>query len=202
MMIRIFSVALLSLVASAQTPAVKKLEAYLLLPEPSALRSEISQPLGGGRKTVVTPAKETSEAPGLKHYTKEEFNRLGISLETFAERARAAADARLKTIMPEFIKDEKGKTRYAVFRSESSLIASLISAPSLASLFTKTFAGDVWAVLPDRHSLYIFPADPELLAEFTDDLAQRYRSDPYAASCEVFLIKPGEAPKAVATFSD
>jgi hypothetical protein len=196
----IFLLSVLAVVA--QTPAPKRLDAYILLPEPSALRSHNSRPLGNARKTVITPAHEIADAPGVKAYTKEEFEHLGISVTTFTERAAASADARLKTIQPEFIKDDSGKTRYAVFRGDSSLIATLIMAPSLATTFTKMFAGDVWAVLPDRHSLYIFPTKPELLAEFTDDLLQRYKTDPFAASSEVFLIKPGEMPSAVATFDE
>ncbi len=193
---------LLSFAASAQTPTPAKLETYILLPEPAALRTELSRPLGEGRKTVVTPVHEIVGGEGMKRYTKEEFEHLGISLSTFTERACASADARLKNIQPEFIKDDTGKTRYAVYRGDSPLIATLIMAPSLATLFSKTFGGDVWAILPDRHSLYIFPAKPELVAEFTDDLRQRYDNDPFAASCELFLIKKGEMPKALAAIGE
>lgn len=191
----------LPLLCLAQS-APKKLDAYLLMPEPAALKSVHSRPLGGALKTVLSPAHEVAEAPGVKLYSKDDFARLGISVETFTERAKASAEARLAQMQPEFIKDDQGKTRYAVYRGESSLIATLIIAPSLAKNTAALFGGDVWAVLPDRHSLYLFPASPEMLAEFADDLKQRYDRDPYAASCEVFLLKPGEAPKVVATFGD
>ena len=201
MRLSLLCLALLPLIAVAQTPA-KKLDAYVLMPEPSALKSVNSRALGGGQKTVLSPAREVAEAPGVKLYSPEDFAKLGISVDTFTARAKAAADARLATISPEFIKDASGKTRYAVYRGDSSLIASLIVAPSLGKLISKLLGGDLWAVLPDRHSLYLFPAKPEMLAEFGDDLQQRYQTDPYAASCEVFLIKQGEAPQAIATFAD
>lgn len=201
MRLSLLCLALLPLIAVAQTRA-KKLDAYVLMPEPSALKSVNSRALGGGQKTVLSPAREVAEAPGVKLYSPEEFAKLGISVDTFTERAKAAADARLATISSEFIKDASGKTRYAVYRGDSSLIASLIVAPSLGKLISKLLGGDLWAVLPDRHSLYLFPAKPEMLAEFGDDLQQRYQTDPYAASCEVFLIKQGEAPQAIATFAD
>lgn len=201
MRLALFCLLLLPLFAQAQTPA-RKLDAYVLMPEPAALKSVNSRALGGGQKTVLSPAREVADAPGVKLYSPEEFAKLGISVDTFTERAKAAADARLATLSPEFIKDDSGKTRYAVYRGDSPLIASLIIAPSLGKLVSKLLGGDLWAVLPDRHSLYLFPANPELVGEFGDDLQQRYNTDPYAASCEIFLIKQGEAPRAIATFND
>ncbi len=198
----LLSMTMLAVAAPAQEPAKKKLEPYVLLPEPSALRTSLSQIPAGSHKTVLSPAHEISGKPGVVVYTKDELTKFGIGIESFVEHAKEAADARLKTLEPDFIKDATGKTRYAVYRGESALIASLIAAPSLGKGFEKLLGDDIWAVLPDRHSLYLFPAKPEMLAEFADDLQERYKSDPYAASCEVFLIKPGEAPKVVATFGE
>jgi hypothetical protein len=127
---------------------------------------------------------------------------IGISPETFAKRARTVADRLLQELKPEWIRDDQGQIIYAVYRGDSPLFATLIIAPSLGKQASALLGGEVWAVLPDRHSLYLFPANPELLAEFTDDLKLRFDSDPYAASCEVFLLKPGEAPKVIATFGD
>lgn len=194
--------AFLPLLCLAQSAPQGRLDAYLLMPEPAALKNVNSRAFGGALKTVLSPAREVAEAPGVKLYSKEEFARLGISVETFTERAKASAEARLAQLQPEFIKDDAGKTRYAVYRGDSPLFATLIIAPSLGKQATALLGGEVWAVLPDRHSLYLFPANPELLAEFTDDLKLRFDHDPYAASCEVFLLKPGEAPKVIATFGD
>lgn len=202
MKLRLFLLSMLVAAVSAQEPAKKKLEPYVLLPEPSALRTSLSQIPPGSHKTVLSPAHEIAGKPGVAVYTKEEFAKFGIGVESFVEHAKEATDARLKTLEPDFIKDAKGKTRYAVYRGDSPLIASLIAAPSLGKGFEKLLGSELWAVLPDRHSLYLFPAKPEMLAEFAEDLAERYKSDPYAASCEVFLIKPGEVPKVVATFGE
>ena len=204
MMRRLLCLAVLGIAgwpAHAQS-AKKKLEAYVLLPEPSALRTELSRAPAGAHRTVLSPAHETVEAPGVKMYPKEDFARLGISVDTFTERAVAAAEARLKGLQPEFIKDGTGKTRYAVYRGDSPLIASLLIAPSFGKALAQLFDGELWAVVPDRHSLYLFPAKPEMLAEFAEDLQQRYKTAAYAASCEVFRIKPGEPIKVVATFGD
>ena len=186
----------------AQVLPTKKLEVYLLLPEPSALRTDLSIIPSGSHKTVFSPARQIDGGQGVKPYTKEEFAKLGIGVDTFATKAKVAADARLKELEPDFVKDSAGKTRYAVYRGDSPLIATLLAAPSLGKGLDKMFDSDLWAIAPDRHSLFIFPAKPEMLAEFAEDLADRYKNDPYAASCEVFLIKPGQPLKVVATFGD
>jgi hypothetical protein len=201
MLVRLLCLVLTPMLLMAQTPA-KKLETYVLMPEPASLRNANSRAPAGAHKTVLSPACEVREAPGVKIYSTEEFSKLGVGVDTFAERAKAAADARLAVTQPEAVKDEAGKTRYVVYRGDSPLIASLLVAPSLSKTYVSLFGGDVWAVLPDRHSLYLFPAKEELLAEFAEDLAERYKNDAFAASCEVFLLKPGEPLRVVAAFAD
>lgn len=193
---------LLITVLLAAASAAAALEPFIALPEPKVLRSKHSIFPQGAKFTVFTPAKQIEGRLGLAVYDEAEFKKLGISPESFIERAGKAADARLATMQPEFIKDDEGKTRYAVFRGENPLIASLVVAPSLAKPFTSLFGEELWAVLPDRNSLYIFPAKPEMLEEFTADLAERYELSPYAASCEVFRIRANQPPEVVAAFSD
>lgn len=174
-----------------------------MLPEPKAMRTERSRLLPDAKKTVISPARETAETPGVKLYTGEEFKKLGISVETFLERSRAAADKRLATLVPDYVKDDSGRLRYAVYRGDSPLLASMVIAPSLGQLFQKTFKGDVWAVLPDRNSLFIFPARPNAIAEFSSDLRDRFDSNPFAASPEIFLLNAdGGLPKVVGAFGD
>jgi hypothetical protein len=189
--------------AAIPSPAAVKLETFVMLPEPKVMRTDRSRFLPDAKTTVISPAREIAESPGVKTYTTDEFAKLGISAETFLERARTAADRRLATLTPDYIKDDQGRLRYAVYRGDSPLIASLLIAPSLGTLFQKTFSGDVWALLPDRNSLYLFPARPDALAEFTVDLRDRYESDPYAASAEIFLLKAdGGLPRVVGTFGN
>ncbi len=174
---------------------------YVLLPEPRALRAPFSLTPAGAEKTVLTPARALAAVPGVEAYSKEEFRKLGLSPATFAERAREAADRRLQSLQPELVRDAAGKVRYAVFRGDSPLTASLLVAPSLPKRLEPLFGAEVWAALPDRHSLFVFPARPEAVEEFVADLAERYRTDPHAASPEIFALKAGAEPRVVAAFS-
>ena len=188
---------------SAQQPAVpeRKLESLLLMPEPKVLRGPYSITLPNAQRTVVTCYREAAGAiHGVEAYTEETFKKLGISVESFAARAKTAADKRLLLLRPELIKGEDGRIAYAVYRGDSALYATLLVAPSLPKIFAELFGPEIWVVTPDRHSLYVFPAKAELLQDFTEDLAERYTSEPFAASCEIFSIKAGAEPQVVASF--
>jgi hypothetical protein len=179
-----------------------KLELYLMLPEPRIMRSAYSIPLGDSRKTVFTPAQQIAAEPGLAVYSKEQFSVLGISPQSFADKAKVSAETQLAKLVPEFIKDEAGQTRYAVYRGESPLISSLILAPSLGKMAVSLFGGEMWAAIPDRNSLYLFPARQEAVEEFTEDLAARYTENAFSCSPELFLIKPGAGFSVVGQFAE
>lgn len=190
--------------ALAQQPVMPehKLESLLLMPEPKAMRTAHSITPPNSQQTVFTPYRESSSAlGGVESYTGESFTKLGLSIESFAERAKTAADKRLRLLKPELIKGEDGKIAYAVYRGESPLYATLLLAPSLPKLFEELFGKEIWIAAPDRHALYVFPARSDILHEFTADLAERYAADAFAASCEVFSLKAGEEPKVVASFA-
>lgn len=173
-----------------------------MLPEPKAMRSDRSLSPPDAKATVISPARQTAESPGVRPYTTEEFVKLGISVDTFLSKARAAADRRLTTLQPDYVKDASGHLRYAVYRGDSPLIASLLVAPSLGPAFQKLFGGDVWALAPDRNSLFLFPARPGAIDEFSEDLRERYLSNPFAASPEIFLLKAdGTLPQVIGAFA-
>ncbi|MFZ4765371.1 MAG: hypothetical protein ACOYMN_10495 [Roseimicrobium sp.] len=182
---------------------VAKLETYLLVPEPRTMGTACSLVLGGARKTVFSPATQTSEKKGLHIYTASQFAKLGISPETFAKRAKEAADRLLAAHPPELIKDPAGRVLYAVIRGEQPIFACLLVAPSLGKVFEPIFGKEVWVAAPDRHSLYVFPADAGVVDDFAGDLEERFESDAYAASEEVFVIRHETGKlQAVATFTE
>lgn len=184
-------------------PGPQKPELFLLLPEPREMRKAHSLVLGGARLTVFSPARQIAARPGIEVYPAAEFAKLGISADTFAKKAREAADRMLATLQPELKKDEAGRVRYAVYRGEEPVYACLLAAPSLAKIFEKIFGKEVWVAAPDRHALYVFPPNPAVVNDFAADLQDRFESDPFAASEEIFVLRAdtGEL-KAVAAFTD
>ncbi|MCE9520376.1 MAG: hypothetical protein K8R87_12590 [Verrucomicrobia bacterium] len=186
--------------APAGVMATSKAESYLLLPEPRVMGSSISQPFADSKHTVFTPAHQ--RADGKLHVnTREEFAKLGLSWETFLERAQAAADRRLTELQPELKKDASGKVLYAVYRSDEPTMACLLIAPTLSTIFKTIFGDEIWLVSPDRHSLFVFPARHEAIEEFADDLRSRFEDNPYAASDEIFDLKNGAALRVIGNFS-
>ena len=167
-----------------------KPEAFLMLPEPRSMRSSISQPIGGAKRTVFTPAKSDDRGK-VTTYTAAEFAKIGLSWDSFLERAQKAADIRLAAIQPELKNDASGKAVYAVFRSDEETIASLIIAPGLEQIFKKLFPAGIRLVAPDRHTLFVFPAADGVIEPFAEDLAERFEENTFAASEEIFERKPG-----------
>ncbi len=187
----------------AQQPVApeRKLESLLLMPEPKAMRGAYSIILPHSQQTIFTFYRESTTAlNGVESHSAESFTKLGLSAESFTARAKSAADKRLLLLKPELIKDDDGKIAYAVYRGESSLYATLLLAPSLPKIFAEIFGPEIWAAAPDRHALYIFPPKSELLDDFAIDLAERYTTDPFAASCEIFALKADTEPHVVASF--
>ena len=193
--------ALLLLTTTALSQEKPRLETLLMLPEPREMRTERSIVPEGAQATVLTPAREIADVPGIEVYPKEDFAKLGLSPETFAERSKKTAERLLTEIKPDLIKGTNGKVTYAVYRGDRPVMASLLIAPSLPVIFEEMFGSEIWVALPDRHSLFVFPAKAEALEEFIADLAVRYKDDPHAASPEVFALKKGAAPRVVAAFA-
>ncbi|WP_395747643.1 hypothetical protein [Prosthecobacter sp.] len=183
-------------------PAARKLESLLLMPEPKAMRGPYSITLANSQQTVFTFYRESpSGLNGVEAHSAETFTKLGLSADSFAARAKAAADKRLLQLKPELIKGDDGRIAYAVYRGESPLYATLLLAPSLPKIFAELFGPEIWVAAPDRHALYVFPAKASLLDEFAADLADRYTTDAFAASCEIFSLKAGAEPHVVASFA-
>ncbi|HSJ03936.1 MAG: hypothetical protein ACAI34_15635 [Verrucomicrobium sp.] len=179
-----------------------RVENFLLLPEPKAAKSGISLVLGKARFTVFNPVKMEPGTSRLIPYTESEFAKLGISADSFQRKAAEAADRKLASLQPELIKNDKGKVAYAVYRGADPIYACLLTAPSLGKIFEKVFGKEVWVVTPDRNSLYVFPTGAATMEEFAADLEDRFESNPFAASEEVYLLKSdGSELEAVANFT-
>lgn len=179
-----------------------RVENYLLLPEPKATRSSISFEMGGARLTVFSPMRQEPGSTRLIPYTESEFNKLGISRDSFATKAAEAADRKLAQLQPELIKNAQGQVIYAVYRGPDPVYSCLLLAPSLGRIFEKVFGKEVWVVTPDRHSLYVFPAGQAAMEEFAADLEERFLATPFAASEEIFSLKAdGNEMRVVGNFT-
>ena len=180
--------------------APSRAETYLMLPEPRVMGLSISKAFAGAQHTVFTPARQSTDGK-LHVFTREEFAKLGLSWESFLERAQTAADRRLADLQPELKKDGSGRVLYAVYRSEEPTIACLLIAPALSAIFKNIFGEEVWLVAPDRNSLFVFPARKGAVEEFADDLQERFEENPFAVSDEIFVVKQGAAPRVLGSFS-
>lgn len=190
-----------AVLAGEPVAPIGKPEKFLMLPEPRAMGSSTSKNHAGSKNTVFTPARQNDDGNGIRPYTPAEFAKLGISWETFMERAQVAADKRLASMQPEWKKDDAGQVLYAVYHSDDSGVAAILLAPSLAQIFKKVFPDGVWLAAPNRNTVYVFPAKSGVVESFAEELKARFDDHPFAASDEIFAHKAdGGALQVVASF--
>jgi hypothetical protein len=176
---------------------------FLMLPEPRAMESARSVIPPGAQQTVLSPARETDSSPFIAPLSAAEMEAIGISPTSYAEQARRHTDQLLRTLEPEWIRAADGTVLYAVYRGDRPIYASLMIAPSLPRVFEKAIGPEIWVAAPDRNALFIFPANSPHLNDFIPDLLDRYETNPYAASCEIFAWKKGATqPRVIATFAE
>jgi hypothetical protein len=185
-------------VPAAPVPA--KAEPFLLLPEPREMRVGHSVILGAAKTTVFNPVHREAGKTALESYSKAEFAKLGISPDAFAQKARDAADRLLVSLQPELVKDDAGRVRYAVYRGQDPIFACLLVAPSLPKVFENVFGKEIWVAAPDRNALYVFPPNPAVVDDFAGDLEERFESNAFAASEEVFVLRADGEMKVIGTF--
>ena len=98
------------------------------------------------------------------------------------------------------MKDDAGRVRYAVYRGQEPIFACLLVAPSLSKVFENIFGKEIWVAAPDRNALYVFPPNPAVVDDFAGDLEERFESNAFAASEEVFVLRGDGEMKVIGTF--
>jgi hypothetical protein len=174
--------------AAAQTktsePALEPVVAAL---EPVALRTALARPLKDAKRTVIVPAREDAVL-GLTSLTKEEFEAAGLNWDQFMTQAAAAATRLLVTIKPVVARDKAGQIAYIKLKSERPYAASMILSPRLIPLF-QDFLGDrLVALVPDRHTVYLFSRNFGEFQAFGQKIVDDHADAVYPCSIEAFEI--------------
>lgn len=184
--------------AGAQTTAA--LEPVVAALEPVTLRTALARPLPEAKRTVIVPAREDAVL-GLTHYSKEEFAAAGLDWEQFMAKATSAATRLLVSIKPVVAKDAKGQIAYVKLKSDRPFVASVIFSPRLVPLF-QTFLGDrLVALMPDRHTVYLFSRNFGEFQAFGQKIIDDHADAVYPCSIEAFEISR-DGVKCIGGFDD
>ena len=188
---------LLALPGGAFAADPGKPEPFWVTIRPKDGAPESARPIPGARHSVFVPVFRNRDMKTTVPYSKEQFDKLRIGWDGFFEKAQTAAHRWMREVVPSFHLDPKtGKPVYGVIHVEHPLTAGLIFAPSFPALFQDALGTkDLVAVVPDQHSIFVFPAKQSLVASFGDLVAAAYGDalgKGNAASAELFFITDKE----------
>jgi hypothetical protein len=175
--------------AAAQAPPVVQpaLEPIVAALEPIALRTALSRPLPEAQRTVIAPAREDAVL-GLSHLTKEEFAAAQLDWGQFMAKATAAATRLLISIKPVVAKDAAGQIAYIKLKSDRPFAASMILSPRLIPLFQGLLGDRLVALVPDRHTVYLFSRNFGEFKAFGQKILNDHVDAIYPCSIEAFEI--------------
>jgi len=188
----IFSLSLQTL-ESKEPPLLHNLplENFWILVEPTFLKPEVTITIPGAQDTVFVPAKEISDYPGIQAFSQDQFDKLRISKDSFYHRAAVAAGRVLDSIEPKIVKDENDKVKYAAIHLTRPIASGLVIAPNFQQKFKNLFGENILVIIPERHTLFVFPDNQDLYSAYLLPMAARFEDAVYACSRELFLWKKG-----------
>jgi hypothetical protein len=147
---------------------------------------KIAQPIPDSKKTVLAVAKQrefTLEFPTEGQWLTEAEPDAAILAST-----KKRATEWLAKLPPDIVRDKTRVARYAVLRSDSIPVAATVLAPEFAAKFEPIFGPKFRVVIPNRHTVYVFPDLGVEWREHARMLFDAWRSDAPKVSLEVFEV--------------
>ncbi len=170
-----------------------------VLIEPKFMKAPVSTPIVAAQKTeFIAAAMEEGE---VTYLSRAQFDALKLDWKEFVAHTQSSADAELKAVTTDYVRDRKKVILYAVVRSPHRLVASAVLAPKFLELFKDTLGEKVLVVIPNRATAYVFPALASNYQEYAPLIFAAYRATAFPVSTEVFELSPA-GMKAVGAFEE
>lgn len=160
--------------------------AWRVLIEPKFMKHEVAFEIPGSKRAELVPVLLKDGEPVCM--TRGEFSSLKTDSEKFLKTARKNASAELKKLTPEFIRDRKKVIEFATLTSDSPLTASVVLAPDFLKMFEEMLGPKIIVAIPNRYTVYIFPALASHYREYATMILEDYRATPYPVSMEAFEL--------------
>jgi hypothetical protein len=160
--------------------------AWRVLIEPKFIRHEVVLPIPGSKRAELTPVLwENGEIVFPK---KAEFDTLNVDMKTILQLARQNASDELKKLKPVFIRNRKKVIEFATLTSDSPLTASVVLSPDFLKMFDETLGPKVIVAIPNRFTVYVFPALASSYRDYSAMVSEAYRSTSYPVSMEAYEV--------------
>jgi hypothetical protein len=161
-------------------------EKWFVAPVPTFMKPAVAWEIPGAKSTVLVPMLWNGDQ--MRELSVEEFALLDIDRAGIEKLAAANAAAALAKMKPEFTRNSKKVIEFAKLSSERPLAASAVWTPGFLKMFGETLGPKLIVVIPDRYTVFVFPALAGNCDDYAPMLLAACRATPYPASRELFEV--------------
>jgi len=172
---------------------------WFLLPEPKFMGHEVSFPIEGAKGTVLAPARLGSD--GIEFATVGAWKATGLDEAGVGKLTGGFAAEWLRQVNVELVRNRKNVVEYAVVRAEKIPACVTVLAPEFLKRFEDVFGPKMMVVMPNRHTVFVFPGLAVDFAEYAPAVFEAWRSRAPKVSLEVFALS-ASGLKAVGKFEE
>ncbi len=159
---------------------------WRVLIEPTFMKPPVTYAIPQAKRAALVPALLKEGGP--VYMTEKEFKALGVDWKTFLDAARENATAELKKLTPEYTRNSKNVIEFATLASDSELTASTVLSPEFLKMFQDTLGDKVIVVIPNRHTVYVFPVLASTYRDYTSMVYQAFHSSACPVSMEAYEL--------------
>lgn len=194
-----FALVALALSAGAQErPAAREFRKGIVF-ESTIENPKVFSAVEGAKRTLLAPAYEWEY--GLRFYTREKWEKQGLSWEQFRRSAIEIADKLAETVKPEFVRDHRKVVKYAILEGKDPFLSSVLLSKKLHPVLEEKLGENIYVVIPERGTLYFFPVEGNTLDGFGASIVKKYKNSNSPVSIEVILFT-SEGFRVVGELSD
>ncbi len=157
-----------------------------LLFESKIENPKVFSAVDGAKRTLLVPAYEWEY--GVRIYTKETWKELGVEWNDYVNGALKVADTIVKNLKPEWVRDHRNVINYAILQSDDPFLSSVLLSKKLHPMFKEKLGENIHIVIPERGTLYLFPAEGGKLDGYGPSIVKRFKTSKNPVSVEVFLL--------------
>lgn len=187
--ILLFLAAGLNLAAQASLPEKPDIKSLRVLIEPRFQAPPVWELLPGAKETGVALGRldKIGEPVFLRP---EELKLVGTSLTEARKAALPRIEKRLEGLKPRRVLGPDGKSStHCIYHSKDPLTATILLTPKLWKRHNEEYGESMLALVPDRYTVVIVRADPEILEARAGLVLGIFEKSIYPISLEVLQIR-------------
>jgi hypothetical protein len=159
---------------------------WFFLPSPKFMEHEVSFPISGSKFTVLAPARMGES--GIEFPTVGAWAAAKLDEDRMGRVTAHFATEMLRHTKVVWSRNSKNVIEYAVLRSDKFPVCVTVFAPEFLKQFEDVFGPKVTLVMPNRQTIFVFPAVAVDFSEHSPMILEAWRSPAAKVSLEVFEL--------------